>query len=76
MTASIDFAQWLQKILKERLFLQNVSLNTRKPTKEGEATVYKVEIFRDRDIKKIAALVYDEPYGMARKFAKIDAQRL
>lgn len=76
MTASIDFAQWLQKILKERLFLQNVSLNTRKPTKEGEATLYKVEIFRDRDIKKIAALVYDEPYGMARKFAKIDAQRL
>lgn len=76
LTASKDFADWLVKVLKERLFLQGVSLNNKKPAKDGEATLYKVEIFRERDIKKIMALVYDEPFGMNRKFAKIDAQRL
>lgn len=76
ITASLDFANWLVKVLKERLFLQGVSLNVKKPAREGEAVLYKVEIFRERDIKKIMALVYDEPFGMNRKFAKIDAQRL
>lgn len=76
VTASKDFAYWLVKVLKERLFLQGISLNNKKPTKDDEAILYKVEIFRERDIKKIMALVYDEPFGMNRKFAKIDAQRL
>lgn len=76
VTASKDFAYWLVKVLKERLFLQGISLNNKKPAKDDEAILYKVEIFRERDIKKIMALVYDEPFGMNRKFAKIDAQRL
>lgn len=75
VTASYDFAQWLEKILKERLFLQGVSLNVKTSSNDNDTELYKVEIFRERDIKKIAALVYDEPFGMMRKFAKIDAQR-
>lgn len=58
VTASKDFAYWLVKVLKERLFLQGISLNNKKPAKDNEAILYKVEIFRERDIKKIMALVY------------------
>lgn len=76
LTASKSFAEWLKFILTTRLFLQGVSINLKKSDNEKYADLYKVEIFRENDIKKIQCLVYDEPYGMERKFKKIDAQRL
>lgn len=76
LTASKDFADWLKHILTTRLFLQGVSINIVKSNDDKKVDLYKVEVFRENDIKKIQCLVYDEPYGMERKFKKIDAQRL
>lgn len=76
VTASKVFAEWVAKMLRERLFLQGVAINEKTKANDTDAQLYKVEIYRENDIKKIAALVYDEPFGMERKFAKIDAQRL
>lgn len=63
-TASYDFAEWLRKILTEKLFLKNIKIH-------GRERAYVIETYKKENIEKIISLVYDKPFGMSRKYNKI-----
>ena len=65
LTKSKDFADWLSKILTEKLFMNNIHVRI---TQDG---LYRIETAEQANILKLIALVYDKPFGMSRKYLKL-----
>ena len=65
ITKSPDFANWLLDILINKLFLQDIHV-----TKTHD-DLYRIETANSLNILKLIALVYNQPFGMARKYNKI-----
>lgn len=65
ITKSQDFANWLVNVLTTKLFLQDIRIT------HTTDDLYRVETANSLNILKIIALVYNQPFGMARKYNKI-----
>ena len=65
LTKSIDFANWLVDIFTNKFFLQDIRLS------ETKDNLYRIETANSLNILKIIALVYNQPFGMSRKYLKI-----
>ncbi len=71
-TMSCEFAKWIKYILENYLFMEDVNLL------QAEDGIYFVRSANKKNINILKAIVYDTPYGMARKYNLLyaDVQRL
>ena len=65
VTKSEDFANWLIDILTNKLYMQDI----RKTMTSDD--LYRIETANSMNILKLIALVYNQPFGMSRKYQKI-----
>lgn len=65
ISASKAFIQWCKQLLENHLYLSQVSITK---SKEG---LYKLSTAAQDDILKLITLVYEKPFGMARKRDKL-----
>lgn len=63
-TKSKEFADWLVKTLTNKMYMQDIHL-----TQNRE--MYRVETANQNNILKLITLSYDKPYGMSRKYQKL-----
>lgn len=61
-SASEDFIKWIKKILENRFYFKELSMTM---SKEG---LWYINTANQINILKLLTLVYDKPYGMARKY--------
>lgn len=62
ITKSKEFADWLEEILTNRLFMKDIRKY------QTENNLYKIETANQENILKLIVLCYDKPFGMSRKF--------
>lgn len=61
-SASKPFLDWLKEVLENKLFFNELNLNC---SAEG---LWRLETANQKNILKLISTVYDEPYGMNRKY--------
>lgn len=62
ITASYEFAKWLQSLLENRLYMKDIHITT------TSDNCYRVETSLFLNMLKLRFIVYDQPYGMSRKY--------
>ena len=62
ITASYNFAKWMQEILENKLYMNDIHITK---TCDG---YYRVETSLLTNLLKLRFIVYDQPYGMNRKY--------
>lgn len=62
ITASKDFAEWIQDVLTNRMYMQDINIVK---TREN---LYSISSANQNNILKLILLSYDKPFGMARKY--------
>lgn len=72
VTASVYFAQWLQYVLTNKMYMIDISINTKLDNRfENSTTLYSVGSADQGNIQKLIALSYNKPFGMMRKYNQI-----
>lgn len=61
-SASEEFILWIKKVLENKFFFKELSIQL---SKEG---LYRIDTANQQNILKLITLVYDKPYGMSRKY--------
>lgn len=64
-TASYEFAVWLKSVLENKLYMEDIGIGK---SKDGNGIIYNVGSAKIKNIYILRAIVYDKPFGMARKF--------
>lgn len=64
-TKSAEFAKWIQDVLTNKMFMQDICVH------QGKNNLYTVETYQILNIFKLLALSYNKPFGMQRKYNKI-----
>ena len=62
VTMSKEFADWIIEMLTKRFFMEDIHI------RQNERGLYRIETSHQPNILKLIALVYNKPYGMARKY--------
>lgn len=65
-TMSESFADWIIKILTEKFFMCDIHKRQNKENK-----IWRIDTANQLNILKLIAIVYNEPYGMERKYKEI-----
>lgn len=65
ITKSQDFAQWLVDILTNKFYMQDIRIT------KNQDDLYRIETANTLNIFKLISLVYNQPFGMNRKYKKI-----
>lgn len=65
ITKSKSFADWLVDVLTNKLYMQDIRITM---NKDG---LYRIETAHQANILKLLVLCYDKPYGMSRKYLKL-----
>ena len=65
MTKSKDFSDWVVEVLTNKLFMKDIRVTYTK------SEVYRIETAEQSNILKLLVLVYNKPYGMSRKYLKL-----
>ena len=65
VTQSENFKNWLVEMLETKLYMNNIN------TYVNENGLWEIMSANQRNIKILDTLVYDKPYGMARKYNKL-----
>lgn len=63
-TKSLEFAKWIQKVLINKMFMQDIQINQNN-------NLYIIESYQIMNMLKLFALSYNKPFGMERKYKKI-----
>ena len=62
VSMSENFIDWLVDVLENRLYMVDIHKN------QNERGLWRIETSNQSNILKLIALVYDKPFGMARKY--------
>ena len=62
ITASYKFAEWLKHLLEDKIYMHDIHITN---TSDG---YYRVETGLFTNMTKLLFIVYDQPYGMSRKY--------
>lgn len=65
VSASIEFIKWIEKILTENFFMEDLHI------RKTEENLYRIETANQFNILKLIAIVYNKPFGMNRKYIEI-----
>lgn len=65
-SASLEFIKWLKNKMEEKIYMQD--LNIVQQDEINKTTMYQLRSSLKRNINILKVLVYDQPYGMQRKY--------
>lgn len=66
-TASYNMALWIQKTLKNRLYMSDINI-------QQADSVWQVRTANMHNLDILKTIVYDKPFGMARKYNKLHSE--
>lgn len=65
VSMSKNFIEWIDEVLTNLFFMEDIHI------RQNEQGLYKIETANQFNILKLIALVYNKPFGMNRKYAKL-----
>lgn len=65
VSMSKDFIDWVVEVLTKKSFMQDVHI------RQNSEGLWRIETSNQYNILKLIAIVYNQPFGMSRKYLKL-----